>query len=215
MEEAKFCTLAVVSFAPKAMGRHPEVKWAQRSDKVFVTVELPDAKNPKVKIEPEGKFSFLATVGPENGSYELDMELFEKVNVEDSKISTGLRNVVCVLQKNEKGWWKRLLKAEGKPPPYLKVDWDKWVDEDEENESSNKFDNLDLGSMDDFSSFNMDNAMGGMEDLGDDEPDSDNEDAELNATKTAEMEDTKSSVENVVSELNAESTTDDKIVEEK
>lgn len=163
------------------MGRHPEVKWAQRSDKVFLTVELPDAKNPKVKIEPEGKFTFSATVGPDNGPYELDLDLLDKINVEESKISAGLRNVFCALQKNESGWWKRLLKAEGKPPPYVKVDWNKWVDEDEENEPSNKFDNLDLGAMDDFSSFN---AGGG--DLGEDEPDSDDEDVEPSAESHTE-----------------------------
>eukprot|EP00250_Pteridium_aquilinum_P000968 c11149_g1_i1 orf=100-582(+) len=146
------------------MGRHPELKWAQRSDKVFITIDLPDAKDPTVKIEPEGKFFFSAT------GYELDLNLFDKINVEESKISTGLRNVYCALIKSEKGWWKRLLKGEGKPPPYLKVDWDKWVDEDEEDEAKNDFDNFDLGSMGDFSGFNP----GG--DMAEDEPDSDDED---------------------------------------
>ena len=64
--------------------------------------------------------------------------------LQDSKISTNLRNVFCVLVKSEKGWWKRLLKGEGKPPPYLKVDWDKWVDEDEEDEAKNDGKFLDI-----------------------------------------------------------------------
>lgn len=51
-----------------------------------------------------------------------------------SKINVGLRHILCVVEKAEKGWWKRLLKGEGKTPLYLKVDWDKWVDEDEEDE---------------------------------------------------------------------------------
>ena len=58
------------------------MKWAQRSDKVYLTIELPDAKNPKVKIEPEGKFEFSATVGAENVVYEFELHLFDKVNVE-------------------------------------------------------------------------------------------------------------------------------------
>eukprot|EP00249_Psilotum_nudum_P010814 c22782_g1_i1 orf=739-1179(-) len=139
------------------MGRHPEVKWAQRSDKVFLTVELPDTKSPKVKIEPEGRFTFSAVVGSSDDEYELDFELFDKINVEESKISVGLRNVFCVLKKTDVGWWKRLLKGEGKPPPYLKVDWNKWVDEDEETEGT-KRDNFDLGGMNDFSNFNTDEA---------------------------------------------------------
>jgi hypothetical protein len=36
------------------------------------------------------------------------------------------------VQKAESGWWKKLLRGEGKPPHYVKVDWDKWVDEDED-----------------------------------------------------------------------------------
>lgn len=39
------------------------------------------------------------------------------------------------MQKAENGWWKRLLRGEGKTPHYVKVDWDKWVDEDEEDGS--------------------------------------------------------------------------------
>lgn len=45
---------------------------------------------------------------------------------------------MCSLQKEQKGWWKRLLKSEEKSAPYLKVDWNKWCDEDDE-ESDCKF----------------------------------------------------------------------------
>jgi len=38
------------------------------------------------------------------------------------------------VQKAESGWWKRLLRGEGKAPHYVKIDWDKWVDEDEAEE---------------------------------------------------------------------------------
>lgn len=62
--------------------RHPEVKWAQRLDKVFITVLLPDAKNAKVNLEPEGVFTFSASAGAEDHLYELKLELHDKVNVE-------------------------------------------------------------------------------------------------------------------------------------
>lgn len=48
------------------------------------------------------------------------------------KTKTGLRNILCSILKEPKGWWKRLLKSEGKPAPYIKVDWNKWCDEDDE-----------------------------------------------------------------------------------
>ena len=57
-----------------------------------------------------------------------------KLLIQESKVSVGLRNVSCVIVKKENGWWKRLLHGAGKTPPYLKADWDKWIDEDEENE---------------------------------------------------------------------------------
>ena len=46
-----------------------------------MTIELPDAKNVKLKLEPEGKFFFSATSGPENIPYEIDIDLYDKVDV--------------------------------------------------------------------------------------------------------------------------------------
>ncbi|XP_020239803.1 uncharacterized protein OsI_027940 [Cajanus cajan] len=153
------------------MSRHPEVKWAQRLDKVYVTVQLADSKNAKVDLTPDGVFTFSANAGAQDHLYELKLELFDKVNVEESKINVGVRSIFCVVQKAEKGWWKRLLHAEGKPPHYVKVDWDKWVDENEDEEGLG---DLDLGGMD-FSKF------GGMGDdaMGDDFDESDDEDQEV------------------------------------
>ncbi|CAK9227974.1 unnamed protein product, partial [Sphagnum troendelagicum] len=142
------------------MSRHPEILWAQRSDKVFITVSLPDAKNPQVKLEPDGRFTFSATEGSGNQEYIADLELFGKLNVDASKIATGLRHTVCELEKAEKGWWKRLLKAEGKAPPYVKADWDKWVDEDEEEDAAAA-----AAAARPMSDFDM-GGMGGMGSMG-------------------------------------------------
>lgn len=38
------------------------------------------------------------------------------------------------MKKAESKWWSRLLKQGGKPPVFLKVDWNKWIDEDEEGD---------------------------------------------------------------------------------
>lgn len=53
--------------------------------------------------------------------------------LQDSKCNVGVRSIVYVIAKAEKKWWARLIKNEGKPPVFLKVDWDKWVDEEDEN----------------------------------------------------------------------------------
>lgn len=66
------------------------MKWAQRSDKLFITVELPDAKNVKLNLDPEGKFSFSATSGVDNTPYEIDIDLYDKVLVEVSISESGI-----------------------------------------------------------------------------------------------------------------------------
>ncbi|KAB2068678.1 hypothetical protein ES319_A08G048100v1 [Gossypium barbadense] len=162
------------------MSRHPEVKWAERADKVYITVLLPDSKNVKVNLEPEGVFTLSANAGADNNLYELKLDLYDKVNVEESKISIGVRNIVCVLEKAEKVWWKKLLRGEGKAPHYIKVDWDKWVDEDEENGPGD----IDLGGMD-FSSFGN---MGGMDGSGMDDFEDSSDDEEQEVTKPSEQD---------------------------
>lgn len=190
------------------MSRHPEVTWAQRTDKIYITILLPDAKNANVKLEPEGKLTFSATAGSQDTTFELNLELYDKVNVEASKISVGLRHILCVVEKAEKGWWKRLLKGEGKTPLYLKVDWDKWVDEDEEDEKVGG--DADFGGMDfsgmgggglggmDFSRLGGGLGGGGMDFSGmggGDEPDSDDEDQEPPKEDSSEPKATKTEPE--------------------
>lgn len=63
---------------------------------------------------------------------------FFTLMVQGCKTKVGSRNILCSIQKEQKGWWKGILKSEEKPAPYLKVDWNKWCDEDEE-ESTCKF----------------------------------------------------------------------------
>lgn len=43
-----------------------------------------------------------------------------------------------VIAKAQSGaHWPRLLKAEGRPPTTVKVDWDKWKDQDDEDNERN------------------------------------------------------------------------------
>ncbi|XP_062211423.1 co-chaperone protein p23-1-like [Phragmites australis] len=155
------------------MSRHPITKWAQRSDKVFLTIELPDANDVKLSLKPEGHFNFSAK-GADDLPYELDLELFDAVNVEESKAAVAPRTICYLIKKAESKWWPRLMKEEGKPPVFLKVDWDKWQDEDDEDVGFN-----DIGDMD-FSKL----GMGGADD--DDIEDDDEDDVVESANKDEE-----------------------------
>ncbi|CAA2969968.1 uncharacterized protein At3g03773 isoform X1 [Olea europaea var. sylvestris] len=117
------------------MSKQPEVLWAQRSDKVYLTISLPDAKNISIKCEAEGIFAFSA-VGVNGGDFNFTLQLYGNI-VPECKTKIGLRNILCSIKKEQKGWWKRLLKSEEKPAPYIKVDWNKWCDEDDEESDSN------------------------------------------------------------------------------
>ncbi|KAK3146568.1 hypothetical protein QOZ80_3BG0268160 [Eleusine coracana subsp. coracana] len=129
------------------MSRQPEVLWAQRSEKIYLTISLPDAKDVVLKTEPHGLFTFSAVANGEPFSFSL--ELFDSILPEGRKTRTkiGLRNIICSLQKEKKGWWKRLLKSEEKHP-YIKVDWNKWRDDDDEESEAS------MGSDDDFDGVN-------------------------------------------------------------
>ncbi|XP_010499807.1 PREDICTED: uncharacterized protein OsI_027940-like isoform X3 [Camelina sativa] len=158
--------------------RHPTVKWAQRSDKVYITVELPDAEDVKVKLEPHGKFFFSATSEPTKTPYEVDIDLFESVDVNESKASVSSRCICYMVKKAESKWWDRLIKQEGKTPVYLKVDWDKWVDEDEDKGGA---DDMDFGDFD-FNSLNMGDTDG----IGNGEGGSDMEEETTEESKVGE-----------------------------
>ncbi|MTV28338.1 hypothetical protein FTX61_23555, partial [Nitriliruptoraceae bacterium ZYF776] len=105
---------------------------------------------------PEGVFTFSATAGQH--AYDLKLDLFDKVNVEESKINIGERSIFCILEKAEPKWWNKLVGGDAKTPHYVKVDWDKWVDEDDD---AGPAADLDMGGMD-FSKFGDMGGMGGM-----------------------------------------------------
>lgn len=57
---------------------------------------------------------------------------------QNSESSASSRQICYLVKKAENKWWDRLLKQGGKSPSFLKVDWDKWIDEDEVNEQDAK-----------------------------------------------------------------------------
>ncbi|KAJ0795883.1 putative CS domain, HSP20-like chaperone [Helianthus annuus] len=166
------------------MSRHPILKWAQRDDLVYITIDLPDAKDVKLKLEPEGKFHFSATSGADNIPYEIDINLYDKVDVNESKASVGSRNILYLVKKKESKWWNRLVKEEGRTPVFIKVDWNKWVDEDEQDEKAGpdmEYDDVN------FSSLNI--GGGGEEDYeDDDESDSEEETESIMEEQTVSSE---------------------------
>ncbi|RGP75858.1 hypothetical protein FSPOR_451 [Fusarium sporotrichioides] len=143
---------------------YPEVLWAQRSSEsdasknfIYLTISVPDVSKENIKLDLQPtKLEFTGTSSTLKRKYHVELELFGEIDPAESKINHTSKNVELKLQKKElkEEYWPRLLK-EQKRVHFLKTDFDKWVDEDEQNEAPE----------DDFSQFGGMGA-GGMPDMG-------------------------------------------------
>ena len=117
----------------------PSVIWAQRKDgNILVTVRVHDAIEPIVKITPT-TFNFKGTSDSKENHFDLNIELFNEIVVEESKYLVRPRGIEIILKKKDANvWWTRLAKT-NKKLHYISVDWDKWIDEDDEPDEKPAF----------------------------------------------------------------------------
>ena len=125
---------------------NPQVAWAQRSSTtdpernyVLITVSIADCDAPELTIKPsyiELKAQSKPHVGDENvHHYQLHIDLYEEIIPEKTmhKIANGQHYFLKLYKKDlESEYWPRLTKEKVKYP-YIKTDFDKWVDEDEQD----------------------------------------------------------------------------------
>lgn len=110
-------------------GPPPLVTWAQRPEMIFLTVCLEDCKDPKIEIK-SNYVKFQGKGGPDRGEHNVIIHLLKEINPDESKIVIKERVIEFQLKKKGKGpYWKRLLKDEAKQH-WLRVDFNKWQDED-------------------------------------------------------------------------------------
>ena len=116
----------------------PTCLWAQRKDCVYVTVDIPDATDEKISVDANLiKFSAKS----KDKLYECEMELFDEIDAEESKYIVRGRNVFFSLARkkddsksgDDEVYWPRLLKDKNLQKRFVKCDFNKWVDEDEED----------------------------------------------------------------------------------
>ncbi len=106
---------------------------------------MPDVPKDKLKLELKPtSLSFAGASTTLKKTYSLELEFFAEIDEAESKISHSPRDIELKLIKKElaQPYWPRLLK-DSKKMHFLKTDFDKWVDEDEQNEAAE----------DDFSNF--------------------------------------------------------------
>jgi len=143
----------------------PEVLWAQRSSAtvasknvIFVTISVPDvpASSCKIDLKPTS-LTFTGHSDTKKLTYHVELNFYGEIDVEESKTNHTARDIEFVLRKKDmkEEYWPRLLK-DAQKVHFLKTDFDKWVDEDEQEE---KADDSDM--MNQFGG-----GMGGMEGMG-------------------------------------------------
>jgi hypothetical protein len=106
---------------------------------------VPDvpASNFKLDLQPTG-LKFQGRSDTLKKTYTLELAFYAEIDPSESKVNHTARDVEMKLRKKEldDAYWPRLLK-DSKKVHFLKTDFDKWVDEDEQNEAAE----------DDFSNF--------------------------------------------------------------
>lgn len=117
----------------------PLVLWAQRADKLFLTIELEDCKNPQINLEKsklyfKGKSDSIQQ-DADHSEHEVTIEFYKPINVDESKHAVRARGTEFVIIKEEANWWPRLLKDSAKQH-WLKVDFPKWKDEDDSEDEA-------------------------------------------------------------------------------
>ncbi|CAG8576441.1 9840_t:CDS:2 [Paraglomus brasilianum] len=144
------------------------VLWAQRSNEIYLTINLVDVEDAKLNVAKE-KISFEGIGGTERKKYGFELDLCKEINPDTSKRHQTARQIVLVLDKAEhdQAYWPRLQKDKVKPR-FLKTDFQKWKDENDDEDDDNV---NPVGGMD-FSSLmggGMGGGMGGMSDDDSDE----------------------------------------------
>lgn len=173
-----------------AAPKPPLVLWAQRADRLFLTVEIEDCKNPTVTLDKDklyfkGKSDSIRQEA-DHSEHEVTIEFYKPINVDESKHVVKARGTDFVIIKEEAAWWPRLLKDSTKQH-WLKVDFPKWKDEDDSDDESPAGGLGGGGGQPDFSDLMQQfgsmsggaGDMGGFGGVGDDDEDSEDDDTEL------------------------------------
>lgn len=123
-----------------AAALQPQLKWAQRKDKLYLTVDLQDCDSPEVSVTNEdgsGKFEFRGA--SKGNQYELTVPLMHEIDPDNAQIAKTPRNIFLVVPKKETGdHWPRLTKEKGKQN-HIQVDWGKYIDQDDEESGGDSY----------------------------------------------------------------------------
>jgi cytosolic prostaglandin-E synthase len=107
-------------------------KWAQRTETLYLTINVADVTDEKIDVT-ETSLSFS---GKSNGtSYSVAFDFFKPIELEGSiwKVLPNSIQMKLVKKDQEDEFWTRLTNDKLKEKSFASIDWDKYVDEDEQD----------------------------------------------------------------------------------
>ncbi|EAW13246.1 Hsp90 cochaperone SBA1 [Aspergillus clavatus NRRL 1] len=160
----------------------PEVTWAQRSSDsdpernyLYVSLKTPDVPKSASELTITPTNVTFTGESKKGVKYHVSLDLYGEIDPENSKVNHTDREVELVLRKKElkEEYWPRLVKTTQRLH-FLKTDFDKWVDEDEQDEAVDDdyannfggFDGLDQGGLGNIDFSKLGAGLGGAEGFG-------------------------------------------------
>lgn len=120
----------------------PSVSWAQGDGHVFLTFNV-QCEKPDIQIE-KNAVSFKGVGMPEQKLYQVDIPLYAEIDPDKSSYVNKTRNIELKLVKgNEDDTFWPSLTSDKKKRHWLKVDFDRWQDEEADRDSEDEYDQSD------------------------------------------------------------------------
>lgn len=128
----------------------PFVYWAQTEGEITLRVDVQTVKDDDAKTGPAAEVCIedeevevtAVGVGAQSGHYHFVLEFYMPVDANASTYQVKETGIQITLVKREKDWWPRLAYQQHKIP-WLKIDFDRWKDVDDEDEADGGADKKD------------------------------------------------------------------------
>mgnify|MGYP001394433650 CR=1 FL=1 len=120
----------------------PNLIWFQNKESVIIDINKVNSDNYDLKID-EKNFNYNTTLN--NTIYKINFELFDEFEKFEHKIYNNQCRVI-IYKKEETSFWTRLTSSKNLYKNNIKINWNNWVDEDDDEEE-NMDNNMDMESM--------------------------------------------------------------------
>lgn len=122
----------------------PNILWSQTSDIISLQLQIINCEDIEFNILENNILQFSGISNKNTtieNKYEFRFRLTSFINSE-YKINNNNREINVLLNKNKNNWWNKLTSC-NEYKSHIRINWDKWIDEDEDetkNEQNNMFD---------------------------------------------------------------------------